>query len=179
MSQYTPQEPEIWKPAPSFPGYDVSNQGQVRSWKAHYPQTVVSKPHLKPLYKSSSGYMQAVLQSPLGSTRVAVHRLVLTAFVGPCPDGYEACHNNGNRQDNRLENLRWDTRVHNFADREKHGHTYRGERHHLSHLTASDILTIRQRAATGECHRHIAADYGMSRAAISYIVRRFTWKHVP
>ena len=50
-----------------------------------------------------------------------VHRLVLEAFVGPCPDKKECCHNNGNSLDNRLTNLRWDTRRANCLDSALHG----------------------------------------------------------
>ncbi|QDF19244.1 hypothetical protein SEA_STICKYNOTE_47 [Corynebacterium phage Stickynote] len=50
-----------------------------------------------------------------------VHRLVLEAFVGPCPPWMECCHNNGDPSDNRVENLRWDTKKSNMADRRKHG----------------------------------------------------------
>ncbi len=43
-----------------------------------------------------------------------VHRLVLRAFVGPAPPGYEADHINRDRADNRLVNLRWVTRSQNL-----------------------------------------------------------------
>ena len=45
-----------------------------------------------------------------------VHTLVLRTFVGESPAGTEACHWNGEHQDNRLANLRWDTRKANRAD---------------------------------------------------------------
>ena len=39
-----------------------------------------------------------------------VHVLILTAFVGPRPDGYCACHGpDFDTANNRLSNLRWDT----------------------------------------------------------------------
>lgn len=50
-----------------------------------------------------------------------VHRLVLEAFLGPCPDGMEGCHNNGDPTDNRLQNLRWDTHSSNMRDMRIHG----------------------------------------------------------
>ncbi len=50
-----------------------------------------------------------------------VHRLVLETFVGPCPDKQECCHNNGNSLDNRISNLRWDTRKANVKDACVHG----------------------------------------------------------
>ncbi len=57
----------------------------------------------------------------LGSTTMFAHRAVLLAFVGPCPEGMEACHNNGDPLDNRVENLRWDTRSNNTLDKVAHG----------------------------------------------------------
>lgn len=50
-----------------------------------------------------------------------IHRLLLETFVSPCPEGMEACHNNGNQFDNRLSNLRWDTPSNNTKDAIKHG----------------------------------------------------------
>jgi len=49
-----------------------------------------------------------------------VHRLVLEAFHGPCPEDMEGCHNNGDRRDCRLANLRWDTREANHRDKLRH-----------------------------------------------------------
>lgn len=50
-----------------------------------------------------------------------VHRLVLSAFTGPCPPGMECCHNDGDPSNNRPENLRWDTRSSNARDKRVHG----------------------------------------------------------
>lgn len=50
-----------------------------------------------------------------------VHRLVLEAFVGPCPGGCVGCHGNGDTTDNRLVNLRWDTPGANNRDKREHG----------------------------------------------------------
>lgn len=51
----------------------------------------------------------------------AVHRLVLEAFRGTCPQGMEGCHNDGNRANCALDNLRWDTPMNNHADKIRHG----------------------------------------------------------
>ena len=45
-----------------------------------------------------------------------IHRLVLETFTGPCPPGQEGCHDDGDPSNNRLENLRWDTKSANAAD---------------------------------------------------------------
>src|SRR5699024_9639299 len=56
----------------------------------------------------------------IGYTR-RVHRLVMEAFVGPCPEGMEVCHWNDNASDNRLSNLRYDTRSANTMDMIRNG----------------------------------------------------------
>lgn len=53
--------------------------------------------------------------------------LVLAAFVGPCPDGMEGCHNDGDCTNDLLSNLRWDTRSANNLDAVRH-HTHHAAR---------------------------------------------------
>ncbi len=57
-----------------------------------------------------------------------VHRLIATAFHGKPQDGMEADHINGNRTDNRPENLRWTSQSQNLRGaRRIHGALkYRG-----------------------------------------------------
>ena len=49
----------------------------------------------------------------VGNQKYFVHRLVLEAFVGNCPEGMECDHIDRNRSNNRIENLRWITVNHN------------------------------------------------------------------
>ena len=63
-----------------------------------------------------NGYPLVKLSKDNAAWHIHVHRLVLTAFRGPCPEGLVGCHNNDVRTDNRLENLRWDTSSANVAD---------------------------------------------------------------
>ena len=54
--------------------------------------------------------------------RKYVSRIVLEAFRGPCPKGMEACHDpDPDVNNNRLENLRWDTHLENMNDIRKSG----------------------------------------------------------
>jgi hypothetical protein len=53
-----------------------------------------------------------------------VHCAVLEAFVGPCPPGKECRHLDGNGQNNKLQNLKWGTRLENVQDSIKHGTNY-------------------------------------------------------
>lgn len=108
-----------------------------------------------------------------------VHRLVLEAFVGPCPKGMEACHNDGNPRNNCLENLRWDTPQNNNADKHRHGTALLGELNHQSKLTRDEVIEIRCRFAKGGIQkRELAKEYGVHETTIREIIKREIWKHI-
>ena len=118
---------EIWVPVRGFSGrYEVSNKGRVRS----LPQVIICEGPVKGRYTSvRQGSLLRPGRMPNGHLSVSlgrrnsqcVHKLVLNAFVGPAPDGYECLHINGDPADNRLQNLRWGTRSENIADAVRHG----------------------------------------------------------
>jgi hypothetical protein len=171
---------EAWRPVEGFPGYDVSNQGRVRSsWRRGRPPG--SSPVHTMALKISRGYARVGLMRNGKVEMQSVHRLVLTAFVGPCPQGCEACHGNGNRLDNRLENLRWGTRVENMSDRDRHGRTahQKGERHGCSKLTEKDVAEIIRLCQSGRSRTAVARDFGVSQSHVSSIVLGKRWGHVP
>lgn len=111
---------EVWKDIPGYEGeYQVSDQGRVRS----VDRMITAHWRGKPYRRRSKGQIVKGTGRPylgvmLGrySVKINVHQLVLLAFVGPCPEGLEICHNNGDPTDNRLVNLRYDTRSENVRD---------------------------------------------------------------
>ena len=114
-----------WKPVPGWEGlYEVSDQGQVRSVDRVVTRSDGRRLNLRgkelKLLVSSSGHIKVSL-CRVSQAQVCVHRLVLEAFVSPCPEGQEACHNNGDPADNRVDNLRWDTHAENMKDINRHG----------------------------------------------------------
>lgn len=104
---------ELWKDIPGYPGYKVSDQGRVRGKSG---KILKPRPN-SPSRPGNLPYENVALYGPQGRKDRQIHHLVLEAFVGPRPEGCEACHNNSNVGDNRLSNLRWDTRQGNDADR--------------------------------------------------------------
>lgn len=117
---------ETWMPVVGYEGlYEVSDLGRVRSLDRKDPLGRRLRGKMLKLRAHPRGYMQTTLTRDGVCVTKKIHRLVLEAFVGPCPSGMEACHDNGIRDDNRPSNLRWDTPRANAADRIAHG-TQRG-----------------------------------------------------
>jgi len=168
---------EIWRPIPGYEEtHEVSNAGQVRSYLnrgGRWGQRRAKEPRLLSVYKHKTGYMNVTI---LGET-LKVHRLVLLAFVGPAKPGQECCHANGIGTDNRLENLRWDSRAANYRDRIKHGAQLEtaGEKNGRSKLTSRQVKEIK---LDDRKTFLIAKDYGVSWQAIDDIKRSRKWKHV-
>lgn len=155
-------------PVPGYPRYLVTDHGQVWSTR--------SGKFLKPT-RDREGYLRVHLY-PGGKT-MPVHRLVLLTFVGPCPEGYQTRHLNGESDDPRLRNLIWGTKEENRKDKIRHGTLHRGgakgERNHSAKLTEEQVREIRR---LPHSHRQLARMFGVSPRTIRNILRRTKWKHV-
>ena len=176
---------EKWLDVPGYEGrYKVSDQGRVRSverftrcinkFGTEYYQPV----HGRILTSGCSfrGRYQAVtIYKKKQQKRVTIHRLVLAAFVGPCPYGLEGSHLNGNDHDNRLSNLVWETKKQNHARKIKHGTAQRGERCSLAILKESEVREIRRRFDAGESAASIQEDFSVSYKTIFNVARRLRW----
>ena len=108
------------RPIDGWPGYEVSADGRVFSELRR--NRIEMKQRL-----NGVGYPAICLRRDGTRKYMAVHRLVAIAFLPPRPTpAHEIRHLNGERTDNRAENLMWGTRKENAADRKAHGHTLRG-----------------------------------------------------
>ncbi len=175
---------EIWKAIPGFSAYEVSNQGRVRSFcrwmlKDTFKWDVADTPQriLRPKV-GKCGYKEVVLCKNGRHYHMLIHRLVLLAFVGPCPLGMEACHNDGKRNNNFLENLRWDSRVNNCADTKKHG-SLKGIKHPGAKLTNNQIRQIRKLAILKYSQAEIGKLFNITSGNVSKIILRQLWTHIP
>ena len=107
-----------------------------------------------------------------------VHRLILEAFVGECPNGMEACHDNDIPNDNRLANLRWDYPKNNSKDRIKNGSSGKGTANAMASLTDEKVIQLRKDRETGMTYYQLGDKYGISFQHASLIVNRKRWDHI-
>lgn len=169
------------RPLPEIIGYAAGSDGHIYSFLR--PAAIINRqpkyrltPHRMKPGTGKTGYLYMGVRWR-GLKYHFVHRLVCSAFHGPCPDGMECSHLNGDRADNRPQNLRWETGADNQRRRNDHGTILRGMDHPGVKLTEDQVIEIRSLPATST-QDEIAEKYGVNRATISLIVRKKIWKHV-
>lgn len=131
------------------------------------------------------------IRLPDGSTKDE-HRIIIEEHLGRELDRNEVVHHkNGNKRDNRIENLEImtlseHTKVHSEEQAKKplkistieklidNGRKYRP----ASKLTLDKVKKIRKRISNGEKQVDIADDYGVHKATIHKIKDKETWNWV-
>lgn len=174
------EELEIWKSVFGWSGlYEVSSYGRVRSLRFinNRVNKILAEPRIRRM-NITSGYYRICLSNLENRIHVLVHRLVLESFVGPCPEGFEAAHLNGNRLDNRVSNLQWKTRKDNHADKLTHGTAQRGEKNGTAKLKDKTVLSIRSDFENGISQSELVKKYNLGWSNLNSIVRRRSWKHI-
>jgi hypothetical protein len=165
------------RPIPSAIGYTASSCGKIISYHRLEPFELKQADHRQ-------GYKKVSVKTTDGIKNRLVHRLVLEAWVGPCPDGCVTNHKNGIKTDNRLENLEYCTQSENMAHSYGYGlspkpPTTRGSECRLSKLTEEKVLAIRAETDRKPGYvRRLADTHGVTPPTISKILLRHTWTHV-
>lgn len=180
---------EIWVDAFGWGDfYQVSNLGRVRSVDrvvyCKNPRGAVSprkfRGRVLKAGAGGNGYLTVSFTKP-GEKRfcVSVHSLVMLSFIGVPPENFEVCHNDGDRTNNRLSNLRYDTRKANAEDRKKHGTNggLKGEKAAAAKLTDRKVRWIRKHTG-GLSMREMGRRLGVCHRTISAVVHGDAWSHV-
>lgn len=179
---------EIWKDVPGYEGfYQVSDMGRVRSVDrivkySHGVDRMQKGKILTPCI-SGNGYHKVTLCGGIGEkdSQPTIHSMVLSAFAGPRPDGMQGCHNNGNKSDNSLLNLRYASSIDNHNDRRAHGTNGAGEKNSSAKLSEVDIIKIRKLYKKGSREYGSVAlsrIYKVLPSTIWDIANYHTWTHV-
>ena len=131
---------ERWEDVTGYQGlYQVSDLGNVRRIKGYRCRNT----HILKYGLTNKGYQHVNLWKRNKARTYTIHGLVLKAFVGPRPHEHQCRHLDGNKINNKIENLRCGTNSENQLDRAIHGTSNRGEQSVQSKLTDKDVLTIK------------------------------------
>ena len=130
--------------------------------------------------RAGTNYQIINLSKLDGSKRTfRVHRLVMMAF-NPVEnmDELEVNHIDGNKKNNKLENLEWCTASENQIHAFKTGlnKSRRGEESNFSKLTNDDVKKVFELREKGFLQREIAEIVGCTKSNISCILRGKSWK---
>ena len=177
---------ERWLPVVGYEGrYEISNHGRVRSLDRRIPNTRGSGTRLiKGTLVIPHGcgwkrrYLFVRLSKEGKQKNFYVHTLVLEAFIGPCPEGMEACHGANRHTDNSLQNLSWGTKGQNMQDKIRDQTTLHGERNHRSKLTADAVVNIKKLHSEGKSYKQIGELHSISHKYVWQVVKSKRWKHL-
>ena len=134
--------------------------------------------HLRPiLFKQH--YHISITESPNKYVGLRpIHRLVCEAFHGPSPaDRMDVNHKDGNKLNNKAENLEWATRRQNKQHAANAGLSPVGEDSIRAKLRASQVRHIRRMIGTVSQEK-IGGLFGVSQTCISKIARGLNWKQL-
>lgn len=161
---------ELWHWVVGYEGlYMVSNMGNVMGVPKNAQSGHLIKQQENP---KGRGYMAVCLCKDNVKKKFAVHRLVATAFIPNLDRKPEVNHKNGNRADNRVENLEWSTR----SENESHAYRVLGKepqrywkgkpRLFARKLTDEQVREIRK---DDRPSRQVGLEYGVSKTTIQGI----------
>lgn len=187
------------RPIPGIVGYAAGSDGWVYSFvrpaaaRNRMPKYQMTPRRVGSLHRAVGRRYTGVAWT---GKREPTSRLIAAAFHGPCPDGMEVSHLNGDALDDRPGNLKWESHADNLRRMEGHGtrripRVRRGESNNKTKLTEDQVLEIRRevsalrasstardgRAPTGSI-LSLARRFGVSKTNILDIAKGTTWGHL-
>lgn len=168
---------KIWKTIPKYSRYKASSDGEIYTpnWKGGKTGKV-----MKPAV-DSNGYMRTMLVDDEGRTRtIKVHRIIAQTFIENPDELKEVNHLNGNKADNRVENLDWVSHQQNIRHSFDNGlQNNRGINNPFSKLTERDVLEIRAKFKPRIYGRkELALEYNVKQTTIKDVILRKSWNHI-
>ena len=158
-----------------LPGYAVDEEGGVwcnRPINGKMGPVTEWRP-VKALLCSKGRYLQV----GAFKKKHLIHRLVASAFIGDCPNGFEVSHKNGDGKDNRAINLEYLDHVANEQQKKEHGTAPKGQKNSAAKLTDREVAEIKAELKNSKrgTARILSIKYGVSESIISGIKHGKRW----
>jgi hypothetical protein len=163
---------EIWRPVVGHDGYEVSNLGRVA--------VVKNGNRILRVPNRATHYLTVSLKKRPGDKAQkspTIHSMVAEAFIGPRPPGAVIRHIDGDRYNNRVDNLLYGTVPENVYDSIQHK-TYKGENNGRSIFDERHIVLIRALLDRGMGTSELARLTNVSIGTIHAIKKRRNWSDV-
>jgi hypothetical protein len=123
-----------WRDHPKYQGYQVSDDGQVRSVdrqvRNRWGRTHLVRGRVLATFVRKGGYLGGNLSHEGRRTNFEVHVMVTEAWHGSRPDGTHVRHLDGNKLNNKPSNVIWDTISANMLDKVSHGSHHEANKTH-------------------------------------------------
>lgn len=168
---------EIWKKIPNAETYEVSSRGNIRR-ALDAPNAINTHQGrvLRPDF--ASGYARVTLRHNGKMERALIHRLVARAFLDETAPFTHVNHKDGNKLNNKVENLEW------CSSKENTQHAWRiglcrpliGDKNGNTKLKDRDIEVIRDARIRKINISEIASVFNVSQATVSKVCRFKTRK---
>lgn len=174
---------EIWKPVKDFEGlYEVSNKGRVKALTKKVGNHLRKNEEWElSIRKDSDGYSIITMFKDQKRADRKVHRLVAIAFLINPENKPQVNHKDGNKDNNCVSNLEWNTAkenvIHSYSNNLKFGK--KGQSHPRAVFKNSDILLIRKmRDEDGLTHDKIANFFNVNRVTITHVLNGQSYTNV-
>lgn len=152
--------------------YSISDHGIVVS--RHYDKGKTMTQHV-----TKKGYMRVAIYNDQGTQKHCfVHKLVATVYI-PNPNNLpQINHEDGNKKNNFMDNLKWCTGSQNLHHAYDMGLKvpYRGEKHPSAKLTWDQVNEIRRMYKTGtSSFKKLSIQFNVCRPNIESIIKNKSW----
>lgn len=165
----------FYLPIKTFEGhYAVSDTGQVKSLDRvtchgrRRKARILKQAHIY-------GYAYVNLSKDGAKSMRRVHRLVAEAFLTNPLDLPDVHHVDHQRDNNRIENLRWVDAATNMAEASRAGRLDGWSRGYGIRLNQEEVDQIRRQAASGEVSENLGTKFGVTGRTVRHILRGDTW----
>lgn len=153
--------------------YQIDTDGNV--WSIGYGKELILKQALQ-----NNRYFVVTLCKQKKHKSHTIHRLIAEAFIPNPENKPQVNHINGDKKDNRIENLEWVTASENIRHAFENGLkiSLKGEKTGSAKLKNSDIVEIFNLRKLGWTQQKIADKFGVCNQLISLILNKKNWKHI-